>query len=330
MSDEQEEALEPAERPGRGKVARLAAVGVVLYGFGYLSLRFKLAALGVSTDLGMLDERYLFAGAKFLVTLATTLPNLILLIGVTISLLWGASRLVPRRQRQSLAARGERLRTWWSDPTRLALTGIVLSLGLVQFVMRKCFLYSNLLLAPELDDDPFWPRWLLLRQDVWHSLFFAGLVAGTAVTTWLLVAVHHRLAGVGGRLLVADRHAEPLPRLLGLRGLQAFLVAMQLLFLPINHGVLMAADKFPRVADPEGQLGLKSDGAAWLVYEGPNTVTYVVSHGPPGARDRRLVTLRSSEVKKIEIIGYDSIMRTFFLPEAGSAPPARQTRRNSR
>ena len=324
MSERQEEASERSEKPGHDRALLLALASVVLYGLGYLSLRFHLTALGVSTDLGVLDERYLFAGAKFLVTLGTTLPNLVLLAGVLAALLWGAFRLVPQRQRETLSARGAQLRAWWSDPTRLALTGVVLSLGLIQLVMRKCFFFSNLSLASELPDDPFWPKRLILYQDDWHWLFFAGLVAGTVLATWLLVAVHRRLNAMSRRLLVVDHETEPRSWLLGLHILQAFLVAVQFLLLPINHGFLMAASKYPRVADPEGQIGLKSDGVAWLLCEGHDTVTYLVRRGPLGTFDRHLVTLRRAEVKKIEIIGYDALMRTLFPLEAGSAPtPAR-------
>ena len=48
--------------------AAYAALGsFALYLPGYLSLRFHLTALGIGTDLAVLDERYLFAGAKSLV-----------------------------------------------------------------------------------------------------------------------------------------------------------------------------------------------------------------------------------------------------------------------
>ena len=46
-----------------------------LYLLGYLTLRFHLTALGISTDLAVLDERYLFAGAKFLVYLVSSKPR---------------------------------------------------------------------------------------------------------------------------------------------------------------------------------------------------------------------------------------------------------------
>jgi len=37
----------------------------VLYLVGYLALRFHLTAIGIGTDLAVLDERYLFTGARF-------------------------------------------------------------------------------------------------------------------------------------------------------------------------------------------------------------------------------------------------------------------------
>jgi len=53
-----------------------AALGsFVLYLLGYLTLRFHLTVLGIGTDLNVLDERYLFAGAKFLVYLVSTVPR---------------------------------------------------------------------------------------------------------------------------------------------------------------------------------------------------------------------------------------------------------------
>ncbi len=47
-----------------------SAIGVaVLYVLGYLSLRFHMTAIGISTELALLDERYLFAGARVLIYL---------------------------------------------------------------------------------------------------------------------------------------------------------------------------------------------------------------------------------------------------------------------
>src|SRR5262245_17233443 len=42
--------------------------------------RRHLTALGIATDLAMLDEHYLFAGARVLVYLVASLPNVLLLV----------------------------------------------------------------------------------------------------------------------------------------------------------------------------------------------------------------------------------------------------------
>lgn len=62
----------------RTLVERWGAVTTIgtflLYLFGYLSLRFHLSAIGLATDLAAFDERYLFAGARFLVNLLAASP----------------------------------------------------------------------------------------------------------------------------------------------------------------------------------------------------------------------------------------------------------------
>src|SRR5689334_4294162 len=63
-----------------------ALVTVVLYVLGYLSLRSHYSAFGIDVDLGVFDNRYSFAGARFLVFALTTLaswtiPLLVLAVG---------------------------------------------------------------------------------------------------------------------------------------------------------------------------------------------------------------------------------------------------------
>ncbi len=69
----------------------VAAIGsITIYFLGYLSLRYRLTAIGVSADLSVIDERYIFEGIKFLVFFLTTLPiSLLLLIPLAIYLLVG-------------------------------------------------------------------------------------------------------------------------------------------------------------------------------------------------------------------------------------------------
>jgi hypothetical protein len=94
--------------------ASLTLGSVALYRLGYLSLRFHLMTLGVGTDLNILDERYLFAGAKFLVYLGASGPNaavvglLLLLLGAVLSRPY---RLLPDTFRARV--RGQ-VHDWWT------------------------------------------------------------------------------------------------------------------------------------------------------------------------------------------------------------------------
>jgi hypothetical protein len=77
----------------------------LLYVLGYLTLRFHLTAIGVGTDLAVLDERYLFSGARFLVYLGSSVP-IVVLIRLPVGLIaWAAIKVMPKR----IAERG---RVW--------------------------------------------------------------------------------------------------------------------------------------------------------------------------------------------------------------------------
>jgi len=132
------ELVESGEKKGlEGRWAAFSALATfVLYFFGYLTLRFHLTAFGVSTDLAVLDERYLFSAAQFLVYLVASIPVLILLALPLALLLWVLRRV------------------WWrafenfaDRPNRVLVIAVVFSVAWIQFVVRKCFSFSNLLLA---------------------------------------------------------------------------------------------------------------------------------------------------------------------------------------
>jgi hypothetical protein len=274
-----------------------------LYLLGYLALRFHLTVLGIGTDLAVLDERYLFTGAKFLVYLATAVP-IAVLVGLCVLLLVKLLRLpywlLPGSLRARVWGWCQHLLTWWAVPTRLALTGIILAVVLIQFVMRQCFVLGNLLLQAQLSEAvPAWLRCLLVAEtDGLRSLYFAGLVAGTAVTAGLYVVAKQQ------------RRHSALSRLL--MGLLVYLVAVQFLLLPVNYGILIADKTMPRVANLGGQKALDKGQTAWLVWEGKDGVTYLIRGLEAGKDTRKLVTLPRDEVKRTEITGYDPIMRVLF------------------
>jgi hypothetical protein len=254
----------------------------LLYVVGYLALRFHLMALGISTDLAVLDERYLFTGARFVVYLVSAVPN-ILLVGLVV---WAASRVIPARIRRGVLARTV-------QPARLAIFGIVFAVVAIQFVMRQCFLFSDLLLAPNLQSRPGWLVSLLLH-DEFMPLYFSALVV---------------MAAIPLAILAESRDADPREVGPWTKGLLAFLAAVLLLLLPVNYGMLVVDKTMPRVA-AVGDKPVAPGEDAWLVWEGKDGVTYLMRSS--GAHRRSLITLPRTDVKRTEVVGFDHILPTLF------------------
>jgi len=261
-------------------------------------LRFHLTVLGIGTDLAVLDERYLFTGARFLVQLVAAIPNLVLVALVAALVLYPIGRAVPRRIRS-------RAWLWWSHPARVTLIGIVVSVLIIQGAMRQCFTYSNLLVAPHLPREPAWLSELLLADSL-VSIYFDALVAGCLITAGLLWSVRGA--------------AQPMGRGAGFaRTLLGFLVAVQALLLPVNYGTLMVDKSLPRVA-AIGDKPLADGEEAWLAWEGKDGVTWLVRSRRGTTERRTLVTLPRGDAKRIEIIGYDPILPTLFATPREARP----------
>lgn len=303
MADLWKDVNESVKKAG-GSWAGYTALGTfALYVLGYLSLRFRLTALGIGTDLTVLDERYAFEGAKFLIYLAASIPIVVMLALVVAALGYLPYRLI----RRFACDRCVRVWAWYATPDRLALTGVVLSVAMIQLVMRKCFFLSNLLLA-ERRPDPEW-LWKIFMDKTGGlgSLYFCALLTGIAAAGGLLL-------GVRGK-----EPRTPFSRLV--RALLALLVVLQFLLLPVNHGILIVNKEFPRVDSLRGQKKLAEGESAWLIWEGKEGVTYLVAHRKDGETERSLVTLPRKEVKETKIRGYDFVWDVLFEEEDREAPP---------
>lgn len=282
------------------------AGSLLLYLLGYLALRFHLTALGIGTDLTVLDERYLFAGAKFLVYLCAMVPSLILLVLLPGVILYGAYHILPAGGRAVLGSWLGRSVTWATQPARLLLAGIVFSVFVIQFVMRNCFELNNLLLVRSDDFPPtILGDWLRREDEGQIALFFLGLVAGCAISGLILLALRRRPPT--GDFLVFARY------------LLFFLVAVQVLLLPVNYGYLVQDKSLPKVASLNGSTPLGPEMEAWLVWEGREGMTYLVRNGQSNSATV-LVTLPGDQVKRIEITGYDRIFPTLFAQPKKTAP----------
>ena len=257
---------------------------VLLYVVGYLTLRFHLTAMGIGTDLAVVDERYWFTGARFIVYLLAAVPSILLLALPVAAVAWGAAKL------------------FGIDvvlkPRPMALFGIVFAVIMIQFVMRQCFFFSNLLLAGNLPAEPAWLVTLLL-DDQLMPLYFAGLVAASAIPFAILVWLR-----AGGNQTISPF----------LMNLLLLLAVVQILLLPINYGILIVDKSVARVT-AVGKTPLASGEEAWLVWEGQNGVTYLVRR--QADKHRALVTVPRAEADRTEIVGFDRIFPTLFRAQAG-------------
>jgi len=278
------------EKLASGWTSYTAFGGFILYLVGYLTLRFHLSAMGIGTDLAVLDERYLFTGARFVIYLVTSLPVVVLLALIMAAVLYPPYRLLPENLRDKVLNPFRQLR---DRPTRLTIIGIVLAVLMIQMVMRQCFFFSNLLLAKHLPDQAPWLAQLLLGESL-MPLYFSALLVGTMIPAAILLA--------------ASESSEPSRCFKQLKNLLALLVTIQILLLPVNYGVLIVDKSLPQVAAVGNDLLAPGDNA-WLVWEGKEGITYLLRKAN-GARS--LLTLRQADVKNIEITANDPIVSLLF------------------
>lgn len=269
----------------------------VLYVMGYLATRFYLTAYGLVTDLSVLDERYVFSGARFLVYVVSGLTT-VLLVGMVLGglgyVVWRAMRWLLRLGPRSAGSSPRQ-----PSARKLAVAGIVFAVLMVQLFMRQVFLFDDLLLREKLPGDTWLAQLLLAEDSNAMDYYFIGLLAAAAVTTALLAVCHSLQSGTPGNQ--------------GLLWLFALAWFTQCLFLPVNYGYLLASKSLPRVASLDGEKPMPAGEEAWLIWEGKDGLTFLVRHTEGPAATRYLVTLPRAEVKRVKVIGYDRILRRLFV-----------------
>src|SRR5580693_3907290 len=191
------------------KWSAFAALGsFLLYLLGYLTLRFQLSTYGIATNLDLLDEKYFFAGCRFLVYLVSSVPNILILVLVLVAIGYLPYALTPTAVRDRL---GHWAAGWISKPARLPLLGTILAIAFIQFVLRRCFALGNVLLQKQLPDE--WISSVLLSSDGRLSFYYSGLVAGALLTGGIFCYVLRRgIPALAGQLRGADLHRATSPR----------------------------------------------------------------------------------------------------------------------
>ena len=292
---------EIAEKAGglAGKWTAYTAFGsFLLYLLGYLTLRGQLNTFGVTSGLDILDQKYLFAGCRFLVFLAAAVPNVLIVVLLLVAIGYGPYKLVPAGVKSHV---GRWICDRCTPPARLPLLGVVIAVGLIQFVLRRCFVLGNLLLSNSLPED--WVSSVLLTSDPLAQLYFMVLVAGTLTSgTILFLAVRNS----GEKSSVSQF----------LVGLLAFLVVIEFLLLPVNYGVLIATQQLPRMAEISGEK-LPEGTRIWLVWDTKDELTYFVRD----PSDQRMLLNLPRRESKLKIVGYDDIFCELFSAQHSGPRP---------
>ena len=269
-----------------------AAVGsFLLYLFGYLALRFQLSFYGVDTNIDAFDEKYLFAGCSFVVYLVSTVPSVLILALVLMVILYLPYKLIPVGFRSRVKGW---LLQWAANPLHMPVLGIVFAVLFIQLVERVCVvLTGNVLLAKSLPN--IWIANVLLSSEGRLAFYFSGLVAGTMITGAILFYTLKRENGESGL-------SQALVWLLG------FLFAVEILFLPVNYGVLISTQSLPRVAEISADRPPSVGSMSWLLWDSKDAITYLVRD--PG--DQRMLVTVPAKDAKIRILAYDNIICVLF------------------
>jgi hypothetical protein len=283
-----------------GRWTAYAAFGsFLLYLFGYLTLRFQLSTFGVATNLDIFDEKYLFAGCRFLVYLVSSVPNILIVVLILAALGYIPYRLIPLSVKEALR---KRIADWSAKPIHLPLLGIVLAVVFIQFASRKCFVFGNVLLRKHLPDE--WLSSVLLTNEARLSLYFSALLAGTLLTGVILLLIQHGGASI-----------NPLSRILTV--LLIFLFAVEFLLLPANYGVLVSTQELPRIVEGGGAGNSPAGLTSWLVWESKDALIYFVR----GPEDQRMLVTVPRKDTRISVVAYDNIFCVLFgANQAGSSP----------
>jgi len=262
------------------------AMGTFLvYLFGYLALRFHITALGIVTELGAFDERYLFAGAHFLVFLAALVPVVAMALLPAGALAWLVWRHMPRIRKA--------VETVMLNAPLLLWTSVILAVVLIQWRMNACLALHDLPLA-EGRAEPAWLFDLVRRHDTIDlALFFLEMVlCAAAVSAPAIAAARLPLGTVGLKALFAAAAA---------------LALIAVLLIPVNFGVVVMPYSMERTA-AIGKAPLAAGQKAWLLWEGKEWMTYLVQSGA----GRSLVAVPVKDIDRIEVNGNDSLFDVLY------------------
>jgi hypothetical protein len=246
----------------------LSTLSAGAYACGYLVLRARSRALGTDPGFVLVDQVYVFAGFRFVLSV---LFSLLVMAPVLLSL-YGIGRRVGKLAPRPLFA--------------VEVLAAVVVAGATVWAYVATLSVSNVLLVPS-------PDWLgdaaLERNDYGTAIHLTTTGAAAAMLLWL----NWRLLRLGG--------------LDGLGAVLALICALLLVLLPMQHGVFYA-DRNARRLDrvPEGLTGIEPP--LWLVDRGASDRAVLYGRAADGRgrlttlKQERLEGIAVTEVNGLGVV----------------------------
>jgi len=286
------------------KWAPLITMGsVVLYFFGYLTLRFHLCSMNVTSDYQFIDERYLFAGVNFFLYLFLSIPIVVLLIFILICIVYIfcasnkillkiIAKLLPKNAQFYIQAKWENSVSYLFGPLPLLCTIILLTFLFIQIVMRKVLLIKNISFLNSLPDDGLSGNLIHLMMNSQNSSnnYFMGLiiVTGLTMTSWFYFK----------QIQFTQIKLKILHIFLGI------LILIQIILLPVSYGILINEKELPRISK-NNFLPLKTTENAWLIWEGNKYMNFLVKDSQ--TNQTKVLTVPRDTIKQLSVEGTDCV-----------------------
>jgi len=280
----------------------------VLYFFGYLTLRFHLCAMNVTSDYQFIDERYLFAGVNFFLYLFLSIPIVVLLIFIIICivfifyilnklLLQMIAKLLPKTTQSYIQTKWKNFVSYLVGPLPLLCTSVLLTFLFIQIVMRKVLLIKSISLLKSLPDDGIGGILLHLMMNCQNSsnFYFMSLiiVTGLSMTSWLYLK----------QVQFTQIKLKILHIFLGI------LILIQIILLPVTYGILINEKQLPKIAKNKA-LPLKTTESAWLIWEGNKYMNFLVKNSQ--TNKTRVLTVSRDTIKHLSVEGTDCVFELVY------------------
>lgn len=293
MSDQQS-ALDTVLELTKAWAAVASLATVIVYVLGYLSVRSHYTAFGIDVELGLFDDRYTLAGARFLVFALANLATLAIPL-----LLFGAAwpvvrRLVPGTEllRRGLPKNGLRLVLL----CLLAFAGVTFA----QLLQIHDLLLDQSL--PGVSPNGKWSNKSLAANALVCWLAAGPEKGGTHLTVTfkaLLLLACVTLGWAWGEA------RQDCPTHRNLAPVLWLLAALTVILLPVYHGIFYADTIVRRLADAPPDV----KGAVppvWVVYRGASKAVLFARDASLGAH---LVAINVTALDNQSLVGTDHISR---------------------